>query len=820
MVDPPTVAGNLSPHPCDCYRPLLPLTFALALGIAGRAVNAGFDIWCLTLIIGAAIGTACQIGAHRRGRLAPLLLFGALGYVALAPWLPSHYPQHHIIHLTDGRSYLLAGTVDEPPWMTPDQRLKLVVRIERRLNANDDLAADGRVRLTVFGEAPTIQAGDRVVFRSRLRPIRNFRNPGGFDYKRHMAFKQISATAWTRGTDLRVRANRKSPAGWLHRTREDSRQLITAALSGDARAVMAALTIGDRQAISPRLRDVFNRLGIGHLLAISGLHVGIIALVLMAILRRGFNRLDIFLQSGGGQAAAGFVTIPAILAYGLLAGMAPSTQRAVIMVVFGLIAYLLKRDGDTLNLLALAGFLILVWHPPMLFAVGFQMSFAAVLAIVMGLQHVWPGDRQVPASRHRDVVHRLGMFMAVTVYATVGTLPLLMHYFQQFSMIGLLANLVAVPAIGFGVLPLGLASIGLMPFSPAAASAGLQLAGIVLEILMTAARWVASFDYVALRTFQPTGLEIILYYVLLGVLMAIRVYPRAKWVLAAALVCMVMDAGWWYHYRFNHRDLRVTVLDVGQGSATLLEFPGGQTMLVDGGGYASNQAFDMGHRVIAPFLLRRKIMTVDYLILSHPSSDHMNGLLFVIQHFNPRTLIWNHDRTDSDSAQRFRSLINHLPLSVPRYQDLPRTLTIGGARLHFLNPPSDFKVRREPWRDLNNNSIALQLVFAGHSILLPGDIERPAEMEILRRVGAGIKSTVMLVPHHGSRTSSSPAFVAAVRPTYAIISCGWRNRFGLPHPEILSRYRRLGSRILRTDNHGAVQIRLRPGRVQVDGLAR
>jgi competence protein ComEC len=794
------------------FRPLLPLSVVFALGVGSRSIWPDWQ-FLVSVVAGVAfVLTGWAFITHRRSWLAPLLLFGSLGYISLHPWLPNSYPAHHINHHTDGARYRIVGTVDQLPRLTPNARLRAVIRVEEIGSEGYLQGACGYIRLTVFGDAPELRAGDRLAFTSRLRPIRNFRNPGGFDYRRHMALKKITATAWAQAESLRVVSpNASTPPIW-YRARQAFRLLINAELAGEAQAVMKALTIGERHAISAELREVFNRLGIGHLLAISGLHVGIIAIVLMGGFQWIFHRFSFVLAIGGGRAAAICATLPAILIYGLMAGMAPSTQRAVIMVSLGLGAYLLRREGDTLNLIALAGLLILVWHPPMLFSIGFQMSFAAVWAIVLGLGYVWPGAYSAPLGWRR-LGFRLLTFMAVTLFATAGTLPLLMYYFHQFSLFGLVANLVAVPLIGFVVLPLGLISFGLLPLSETLASLGLQMGGFLLNAVLKAAHWASAFDFVALSSFQPTGLEIGCYYALLASLGAMCVYPRAKWMLAAAVVFLVVDAGWWYHHRIGHSDLRLTVLDVGQGSAALVEFPGGQTMLVDGGGFANNRVFDIGRRVIAPFLRRQKILTVDYLILSHPSSDHMNGLFYVMQQFNPRMLIWNQDRIESASAKRFADLIKTNSLQVPSFDVLDRRMEIGGAIIQILNPPSDFDRRRkqERWRNLNNNSIALRLTFQGRAILLPGDIEAPAELEMLQRRASALKSTILLVPHHGSRTSSSAEFLAAVAPQIAIVSCGWRNRFGFPHPEVLARYRDAGTRVLRTDNNGAVQIRLHAG---------
>ncbi len=803
--------------PRDYFRPLVSLTVAFAAGIGSRAISAGIMGVVLWLALLAGALAVWQLYADRRSRVAPLLLFWALGYGALTPWLPASHPQHHIIHYTDGSHYRIVGTVDEVPTTTRDQRLRLVLRVHRLGRPDAMQAAVGRLRLTVFGDAPPIRRGDQLVFESRLRPIRNFRNPGGFDYRRFMAFKKITATAWVRGPQLEVSAGGATSAPVLGVVRGRFQRFIESELSGESQAVMKALTIGERSGISPSLREVFNRCGIGHLLAISGLHVGIIAVVLIGFLKWVFNRFDVFLQRGWGYAAAACATVPFVLGYGMLAGMAPSTQRAVIMVVLGLGAYLLRREADTLNLIALAGLLILVWYPPMLFAIGFQLSFAAVIAIVLGLQHIWPGWQRVSQPSPRSAGHRLLVFMLVTLYATAGTLPLLMYYFQQFSLIGLIANLVAVPLVGFAALPLGLSALGLLALSSTLASWCLQAGGVLLDVLLAAARWAAAFEFVALRSFQPTVWEVGGYYALLLALVAIRTYPAAKWLLAAAVTFLALDAGWWYQTRLAHRDLRLTFLDVGQGNATLIEFPGGHTMLVDGGGYADNRAFDMGRNVIAPFLRRQKILTVDYLVLTHPSSDHMNGLMHVLRYFDPRVLIWNHDRVETAGGRAFAALVKASPIKTPRFEELRRRMTIGPAVVRILNPPRDYQRRRlaERWRDVNNNSIALQIAFGGFTVLMPGDAGRPAELEMLRQSGSELNSTILLVPHHGSRTSSSEAFLQAVDPTIAIVSCGWRNRFGFPHPEVLARYEALGSRIFRTDINGAVQVRLRPSNLEL-----
>jgi competence protein ComEC len=288
--------------------------------------------------------------------------------------------------------------------------------------------------------------------------------------------------------------------------------------------------------------------------------------------------------------------------------------------------------------------------------------------------------------------------------------------------------------------------------------------------------------------------------------------PGARAATALLVLCLAAgcaDAGYWFYQRFWHGDLRMTLLDVGQGSAALLELPGGRTVLVDGGGFADNSAFDVGAAVVAPFLWRNKIATVDTLILTHPNSDHLNGLVFIAENFNVGSLWENGEPWSSLGYQALMRAAAERGISRPRFAELPRDSTLDGVRLEVLYPPVDFLVRRETerWRrDENNNSLVTRFSFGDVSILLPGDIMRPAEKELVALAGDRLKSGVLVAPHHGSRTSSSEGFTAAVAPQAVLISCADRPGSGIPHPQTLEGYAARGAQIYRTDRDGAIRL--------------
>jgi competence protein ComEC len=280
-------------------------------------------------------------------------------------------------------------------------------------------------------------------------------------------------------------------------------------------------------------------------------------------------------------------------------------------------------------------------------------------------------------------------------------------------------------------------------------------------------------------------------------------------VLVASLIGAGFDAGYWMYQRFGRQDLRVTLIDVGQGSAVLLELPGGGTALVDGGGFADPAAFDVGGRVVAPFLWRRKIASIDTLILTHPNSDHANGLVFIADHFHVRTLWTNGESRPISGYTALVQTAERRGIEVPGFAEIPRVSMVNGVRVEVLYPPVDFLDRRrtERWRqNENNNSLVIRVSLGEVSVLIPGDIMRAAEKELVALTGNQLKSTVLIAPHHGSRSSSSEEFIRVVSPKVVLISCADRMGSGIPHPQVLQRYESSSDSVYRTDQHGAVHL--------------
>jgi competence protein ComEC len=844
-------------------RPVIPILASLIAGITMGILKPGHWFTAFSVVLVCTVFTIRCMKKKKCPWPIPILLFLALGYLSLQPWVSPFLPENHISFLSGPHKLKIKGVVTTRPVVT-DHRTRFILQVTGMEKNDIMVPARGNIRVTVMDALHHFQRGDTLVFKSKIRPIRNFNNPGGFDYQQYMKLKGVTGSAYV--ADDSVTHLDGATEKRFNRTIDRYRQLIIALIDehapGDEGRVLKALVVGDKSAMGNQLRNRFNRAGIGHLLAISGLHIGIIATVTFKMFVKFLTFSPALLFAARVRKIAALLTLIPVLVYGLLSGMAPSAQRAVIMVTLFLGAIVAERDNDPVNTLALAALLILSLYPQSLFSISFQLSFTAVFVILYGLPIIksWRflGRDEEPNRPLKRLINTIIVFTWVSFLAISGTLPLVAFYFNQISLVGLLSNLIFVPLVGFGVVPLGLLAAFLYPLSIVAAEIFIRTGAAILTPALDLAEKIAEMPLAALKTPTPNVAEICAYYLTLwailefiklskrkpsinpvpialpagetsgrtlervtwrdsGIIIALgRFFSSApgngKWIpgliLVISLFFWMADAAFWIQKRYGSDNLKVTFLDVGQGSAALIEMPHGATMLLDGGGFADNSRFDMGARVIAPFLWRRKIMTIDTVVLSHPNSDHLNGLLYILESFHVKNFISNGETADTLGYKKFLDIKNRHRINTPHFLDLPKLHRKNRIEISILNPPADFKVlaKRESWRNLNNNSLVVRMEYGAHSFLFPGDIEAKAEREILAIHGDKLKSAILLAPHHGSKSSSLGTFLRGVRPRAVVVSCGWKNRYHMPHKEVMGRYRTLGARILRTDLSGAVAI--------------
>jgi competence protein ComEC len=602
-----------------------------------------------------------------------------------------------------------------------------------------------------------------------------------------------------------------------------SRRIDQVVVSSQAAQVLKALLVGKRDGLSSQTKEEFQRAGVGHILAISGLHVGLVAGAAYALGCILLSWIPFFLQKAWTRKGAALGALLPVLVYGLLAGMSPSTQRAVTMVVVFMMAIWIEREHDPLNTLAVAALLILIIDPPSLYSASFQLSFTAVAAILFG----YVRSKNPPDGPQRKGIYRIGdkllSLLKVSMAAFIGTLPLIMFYFGQISLVGPLVNLIAVPVLGLVILPLGLLSAFLFPVSAELASLGLQFSGLGVAALLAMIKWIAAFPYAAVQTVTPGFIDITAYYAFISAVWVLsRPHKRAQvlpgpekkhWIRRTALIVSSVAVAYIsvatmvdLYSKHRLQSLRISIIDVKQGSAALVQFPNGQCMLVDGGGFSENKTFDIGRLVIAPLLRQKRIHRVDTLVLTHPQADHLNGLLYIAENFGVKQIWFNGQPAASRGYQRLLNIIEEKHISLPDFDSLERRISVAGVELNILYPPADYleKSRFERWRDTNNNSLVLHIRLGDVSFLFPGDIHREAERELVALYGKNLKSTMLMAPHHGSRTSSSESFIKSVQPEIVAISSGY-GRKSFPHPSVLHRYQAMGCAVYRTDLQGAIE---------------
>jgi competence protein ComEC len=596
--------------------------------------------------------------------------------------------------------------------------------------------------------------------------------------------------------------------GWRDRIRD----FLNREASPPASGIFKALVLGEQGDIPEEIKEYFILTGTAHLLAISGDQFGIVALLSFSLLIWILKRSEFLLLSISIRKWAAGLTIPCIVLYAFIAGGGISVIRAAIMVITFLVSILLDRERNLLHTLGLAAFLILILSPPSLFDVSFQLSFLAVLSILYLVPRILQEFKQEGISAllktlwKKNIMKYIMLSLLVTAVAIIGTAPFVALHFNRFAPIGFFTNLFIVPWVGFLIVPLSLAaSIFSFLFTPLATLLMAVNSFITLMLLRVLA-FFASLPFASLFVSTPTLFEIILFYLLLFLSVHVKKRRMARYLFLGVCVVSVLDVAFWNLRDSFQKDLRLSFIDVGHGDSILIEFPQGKRMLIDGGGLYDDR-FDTGKNVIAPFLWSRKIRRIDALVLTHPDPDHLKGLNFIASQFSIGQFWDNGFQTESESYLELRKILNERKIRTQSLNEEMPPQTINGVEISVLNPPMWRVTQRRTQnpRDMNNASLVMKLRFKNVSVLLTGDIGKEAEERMLRRDYL-LRSDILKIPHHGSSSSSSTPFLERVKPTHAILSVGERNIGRLPHPEVLKRYLQVGSKILRTDKHGAITV--------------
>ena len=815
------------------YPPLLPAFACICGGILtavflpATPISGTLTLFALTL---AAVASPLRL---TMAMTAVSLLAGGWGLMAMSQVLSPEQEGPPLKAFSDGTPYIISGRISSfaSPFPRKTRYVLSCETLSTKTSA-ETFRVTGKIYLSVYKSENALKPspllyGTRVRLVAGLKSIRSFANPGGFDYRQFLYFKGITASAWTKREKIEILPSACPPSLWtrliqgLQKARQRCHHLILSragsdgalptsdspGLKKDAAAVLSAMIIGQKTGLSHEVRDHFSRIGISHLLAISGLHMSIIGYLSFLLFLQCFRPFPGYVNQGLARKTALALTFIPLSGYAVLAGFSPATQRAMIMAAVLIAAMVIDRETDPINVLCLAGILILALDPAALFSISFQLSFSAVAAIILGMARV-NKNGLVPRSKW---MARLATAFWVSLFAGLATAPLTARYFNTVSYIFMFSNLIFIPAMGLVCLPLGLgASVALFVYLPLAQGLA-DLALALVSLCLVPVSILGECPYTWSRVVTPNFVEISLYYLMLaGLLILLSKHKRigtSCTVIAAAagLCCISLDM----KHRFYPGQLTATVLDVGQGASTLVQTPEGKIILLDCGGFSSGSGFNVGRYVVGPYLWRNRIMAIDLVVLSHPQADHMNGLGFILANFTVKRVIRNQDTSDCKDFHDFLTEIRtqNIPVATPIFPGM--ALDYGRVRFSF------YPARTKSLSDLNYNSLVVHIVFDRFSMLVTGDIDSKRELALCRQPDLALPSRIMLAPHHGSRTASSKIFLDQVNPERVIVSCGYKNRYGFPHFEVLERYQLKKIKVYRTDLHGALTIGSRGGEYQI-----
>lgn len=711
----------------------------------------------------------------------------------------------HIARLGPQGVEAVQGVITASPRRRGPDKTVILLQVEALLREGRWQRAEGRVRLTVRGN-PGLRYGHRIRTPAKLRRPRNFYNPGSFDYEAYLARRGIFVTGYIRdpeAIEVLGRDGGHPILRFVDSLRGRLEEVLRLYAPREAEGVLRALLLGQRDGLSKEVKDSLRKTGTYHLLAISGLHIGIVTGLLFLLLQRVLMASETLLSKGHVRRFAGILSLPVVGLYVLLVGAPLSAIRAGIMVAVPAVALILGRGRTILNALSLAALLILLLWPGSLWEPSFQLSFSAVGGILLLAPALLRGAGRDPLEwlRGRPWSRRAARgalaILVISLCAQIATYPISLHLFHLVSTVGLAANLLAIPLIGFVALPLGFLSLPLALIYPPLASPLLALGSFVilgvLEGLKALASWPGSHLYLP----GPTFLEASIFYALCATFIWWRRIPRKGPILVGLCLLLCIDGLWWHLRTRPKGTLEVVFLDAGQGDAAFLRLPEGQRILIDGGGFPWSD-FDVGERVIAPFLWERRALRIDYLVLSHPQPDHYRGLIFIAKYFRPREFWYNGRRPPYPDYLELLEALRERGVRCLKVGEGFRR-SISGVSFEVLHPPPGYR------SNLNDSSLVLRLKWRGRSVLFTGDIGANGESHLLKG-DHDLRTEVLKVPHHGSKTSSTYPFVQEVRPLYAVISVGRGNPFGHPTERVLRRYEGMGAVVLRTDLHGAITL--------------
>jgi len=669
-------------------------------------------------------------------------------------------------------------------------RKELYAKAESVTIGDSTYNCTGTLLISYYRYIPSkLKYGDEFTVDIRLVLPDSKRNPGGFDYRAFLASKGIYALGKS-GNNLKLTGiNRGS---WfntkvIYPSRRFVRRSLKKHIEKPALPLVLALLTGDRGMLSDDVTEHFANAGALHILAVSGLHVGFVLLFLEIML--GLMRIPVRIRITA--------EIAGLLFFTMITEIRASILRAFVMAALFLIGRLLKKRPDAVNIIGVAGIILLAANPVWLFDVGFLLSFSAVFSIV----YFYPKARKFLINKnlfpHKKYPAYLADLIIVSICAQIGTLPITLTAFNNFPLLSPIVNIIAIPAAGI-IVSLGILTILFSLLSPFIAGIYGLCTSFVIYFLNWFTKAVSNLTFSSIAVPSPGTVLIIIYVSVIMTIFSTNRRIRKTLIFATLILSNIFV--WNKALTGSFSDLTWIQFDVGQGDSALIIFPRSKTLLIDGGN--KTPFFDNGKRVIAPFLIKKGIKKIDAVIATHPHNDHIGGLIYLLKHFSIGRVYSNGVDFSSPLNRQFNLVLEErgIPNKIITAPD--SIVSFPGAKIYFLSPDS---VTKHIF-DINNTSLVTEICFGTRRFLFMGDAENPIEKHMIAE-SLSFKSDILKVGHHGSKISCSTEFLNAVSPSLAVISVGRRNKYKHPSYQCISRLRNSKISVMRTDTKGAVIIK-------------
>ncbi len=816
------------------------LAFTLGIAVPSTTNEPQWQIFCLVLA-GILLSILTKFDKQRPVLILLLLFFVLLGNFYASRGEPVPKDSDDIfVRVQHKKEAVLIGRLEKLQGFNGEiSKAVLICKSLRFKGDTDFLSAGGKILLSLKYPWPVnILPGDTIAVRATLERPQSLKTAGSFDYRDYLAMSGIRVTGFINSPLFlqKIASSQKNSMpirSIMERLRVKIGRVIDTSLSPKNAGIYKAILIGDRSGLSNDLLDQFKAAGCMHILSISGMHMSIIGVFLFVMFYWLLRRSIWLILHCDTKKIAAAACLPFLIFYAFLAGSNTPVIRSLIMSAVVVLALCINRQKSVFATLSLAMLLLLAWKPKSLFTASFLLTFTSVASIAAIFpklsRRVFPNKDD--GALNRSTITRfkdwLIAALMISVSVTIGTAPFLLYFFNRLSLVGPIANMAVEPLVCFWSLPLGFLAIPLNFFNPSVSAWLLHLGAFGLSLSCSILDFLHKLPLESIWLPTPSPYLMAVFY---GCLLLLLIVPSSKrnirWPALSTLAIAL------FFFRIPPHELfknfteysTITVIDVGQGSSTLIEFPKGKTALIDGGGPISPR-FNIGEQVIAPFLWKKGVTTIDSVIITHPDSDHYNGLPFIMRHFNPTTIWINgspgHDSGYFDLLQLAKRL--KIPIVTPNGDE---QLESGGKAFltTIVNPLTGNKAADSAGGatvSSNDGGLVLKFTDGDFGALFPGDISKRVE-KLLVLQPQKLQAEVLLSPHHGSSTSNSAAFLQTVHPAFLIVSASYRKKGVFPTPELEEKARSFGIKMLTTASSGCVVVTTDGKKywvVQGDGLS-